>query len=74
MEDFKEQINLYPLHPFLVFTSKSFSPYNDQISNASKNLKHLLVFRFMLLSPDQNKMSVLLSVHLNLLFALTFDS
>lgn len=39
MEDFKEQINLYPLRPLLVFTSKSFSPYNDQITNASKNFK-----------------------------------
>lgn len=59
MEDFKEQINLYPFHPFMVLTSKSFIPYNDQNSNASKKkIKHIPVFCFMLLAVSYSKQKV----------------
>lgn len=70
MEDFKEQINLYPFHNFIVFNGKSLNLHNDQNSNASKNLKASTGILFH--APDQSKMSILLSVHFNLFFCIDF--
>lgn len=70
MEDFKEQINLYPFHHFIVFTSKSLNLHNDQNSNASKNLKAFTCTGILFHAPNQSEMSVLLSVQFNLFFFL----